>query len=148
MTVGFAFTDGLGGPDVLLIHKKRGPAVVRDKLNGVGGHLKEGETPVECMVREFEEEAGVHIPADRWTEAVRMSGPHGDGWEVTFFFAHLEPEEAVQARTMEDEHVAWYTTNSMWSLRYPACVVSNLRWLVPLLLDPCLSWPIEVREIP
>jgi hypothetical protein len=51
---GFAFS-----PDhsrVVLIAKNR-PARQAGRLNGVGGHVKPGETPAAAMAREFREES-------------------------------------------------------------------------------------------
>lgn len=42
---------------VLLIRKKRGLGA--GKINGPGGKLDEGETPVQCAIRETQEELGV-----------------------------------------------------------------------------------------
>jgi 8-oxo-dGTP pyrophosphatase MutT (NUDIX family) len=42
---------------VLVIWKSR-PAWQVDKLNGIGGKIEEGETPIEAMHREFREETG------------------------------------------------------------------------------------------
>jgi 8-oxo-dGTP diphosphatase len=44
----------LRGADILLIRKKRGLGA--GKINGPGGRLEAGETPVEAAVREMEEE--------------------------------------------------------------------------------------------
>ena len=56
MVVGFMFT-----PDrsrVVLIKKLR-PTWQVGLLNGVGGRVREGEPPMQAMIREFEEETGV-----------------------------------------------------------------------------------------
>lgn len=42
------------GGSILLIHKKRGLGA--GKINGPGGRLEPGETPLECALRELEEE--------------------------------------------------------------------------------------------
>ena len=49
------------GESVLLIRKKRGHGA--GKLNGPGGKVEPGETPLECVVRETEEEVGVRLIA-------------------------------------------------------------------------------------
>jgi 8-oxo-dGTP diphosphatase len=49
-TLCFVVRDGR----VLLIHKKRGLGA--GKINGPGGRLDDGETPLECAIREVEEE--------------------------------------------------------------------------------------------
>ena len=57
--LGFAFNKGC--TEVLLIEKKR-PNWMVGKLNGVGGHIEDGETPIDAMVREFKEETNLRRP--------------------------------------------------------------------------------------
>ncbi len=51
----------LAGGRILLIRKKRGLGA--GKINGPGGRVEPGETPLACAVRETEEELGV-LPLD------------------------------------------------------------------------------------
>ena len=51
--VGFEFT---ASNDLVLLIRKNRPEWQKGKLNGIGGHIKVGETPLEAMRREFEEE--------------------------------------------------------------------------------------------
>lgn len=44
---------------LLLIHKKRG--LGKGKVNGPGGKIEPGETPVECAIRECHEEIGIEV---------------------------------------------------------------------------------------
>jgi 8-oxo-dGTP diphosphatase len=54
-TLLFVIRDG----QILLIRKKRGLGA--GKINGPGGRLEPGETPVEAAVREIREELGVEV---------------------------------------------------------------------------------------
>lgn len=52
-TLIFVIRDG----QILLIRKKRGLGA--GKINGPGGKIDPGETPVQCVVREAQEELGI-----------------------------------------------------------------------------------------
>ena len=60
--------DGTPLGRILLGRKKRGFGC--GKLNGLGGKVRSGETPVRTIVREVEEEAGITISPD----ALRFAG--------------------------------------------------------------------------
>ncbi len=61
--VGYAFSPD--GKEVALIEKLR-PDWQAGKYNGIGGKVEPGERRCQAMSREFGEEAGVYISADRW----------------------------------------------------------------------------------
>ena len=46
----------------LMLHRiKKEHDINKDKWIGVGGHLEEGESPEDCLVREVREETGLHV---------------------------------------------------------------------------------------
>jgi hypothetical protein len=65
------------GSLVSLIRKKR-PKWQAGKLNGVGGHVEEGEPPRNAMAREFFEETGVKTSPDLWEYDGRMLFPDAE----------------------------------------------------------------------
>ena len=73
-TLLFVIRDG----QILLIHKKRG--LGHGKINGPGGRLEPGETPLEAAIREVQEEVGMTIP---------KTALHAVG-EITFRFPFME----------------------------------------------------------
>jgi len=135
---GFTLNQGR----VALIVKKRGPEGVINKINGIGGHLEEGESPVQCQRREFHEETGVDISEGRWEHTLSLSGPQGGGWVVYFFRAYLDDDEFEHLHTVEDEEV----------LKIPLeqvpfhLLVSNLRWIIPLYFSQDVEFPVTVSE--
>ncbi len=111
--IGFLFRNG----EVALIEKKR-PEWQRGKLNGIGGHIEQGETPLEAMKREFNEEAGELI--DEWEYFCTMNYPEAD-----IYCFRLFGEYSVATKT--DEIISWYPINDI-----PNTVIPNLHWLIPL----------------
>src|SRR5439155_26466068 len=76
---GFLFSPDRGR--VVLIRKRR-PAWQAGKLNGVGGKLEAGETPIDAMRREFREEAAVDV--HDWQHVLTLTGTD---WQGHFFRA-------------------------------------------------------------
>lgn len=56
---------------IILIQKQK-PDWQKGKLNFVGGKIEEGETPLECVAREFYEETGILTDEDDWLYLGRM----------------------------------------------------------------------------
>lgn len=112
---------------VILIRKNR-PEWQAGKLNGVGGKVEPGESPITAMRREFEEETGVawldwhHFASLTWEEGI-----------VHFFRAFADRPVLDRCRTMTDESVE---RHSVHRLNEPGpgrdCVTPNLLWLIPL----------------
>lgn len=118
--LGFAFD---ASHNVGLIRKMR-PPWQKGSLNGIGGHIEEGESPHDAQVREFLEETGLYVPT--WEEVCVMGN---DSWNVKVYKAFDVPLEKL--RTMTDEEVEIYP-----ALDLPDDVLFNLRWLIPLAIDP------------
>jgi len=125
--VGFYFDSE--SDDVVLIEKKR-PAWQAGLLNGVGGHVEKGETALRAIRREFREEAGVEVVA--WTHTVTMLFPYA----VVYIFKATGP--ASRVRSMTDESVVRVNPRQL----HRHAVVDHLRWLIPLVKEQTLLWPI------
>lgn len=129
---GFLFSPD--GRQVLLIRKRR-PAWQAGKLNGVGGKVEPGETPLEAMRREFREEAGLDIA--EWQQLITLTGVD---WAGHFFRATGDVEAAY---AVTDEQLERHPTGDL-----PPDLIPNLRWMIPLLLDPDVlarGYTVDVR---
>lgn len=122
--LGFLFNDG--ATSVVLLRKNR-PKWQKDRLNGVGGKIKEGESEITAMIREFHEEAGVATIAAHWEAFCEMKGV---GWSVVCFRA-FDSKAWEAARTMETEEVEKHNTSVLAAHH----CVANLHWLVHLAID-------------
>jgi len=117
--IGFVFDQKMG--KVVLIVKNR-PAWQAGLLNGVGGHIEVGETPIAAMVREFEEEAGVVTPPSLWDYVLTLRFPYAE-LEV---FAAKSDYVCSAVQSMTDEQVVVAELDSL------PVVVENLPPLIEL----------------
>ncbi len=128
------YNDGIGNEMVLLIEKTK-PAWQKGKLNGIGGKIEEGEEPLEAMVREFREETGMRTAPADWTFNIHLSGPD---YEVFFYSARGPIVQAIKT-TEESPHVIAVK-------HLPFNTIYNLRWMIPLVLDKSISFPLIMSD--
>lgn len=139
---GFMFNQRMS--DIILIRKQK-PAWQAGVLNGVGGKVNEGEHEYDAMIREFEEETGVHY----------------EGWKLfavitdkeTFrvaFYAAADNDAFKNATTTEDEAVVKSNIRGRGDIGFciDGSAVYNLNWLIPLALDEKIDGCIEFAYLP
>jgi 8-oxo-dGTP diphosphatase len=121
--VGFLFDENY--QKVVLIQKNK-PDWQKGKLNGVGGKIEPGETSMDAMVREFEEETGLTTLV--WENFASITG---NGFVVHFFFGQVNEERFYSVRSTTDEKVDIFKVAQIENLN----VIPNLRWLIPMALS-------------
>lgn len=131
---GFLFRDKGISTEVALIRKNR-PTWQANCLNGIGGKIESGESPLEAMKREFYEEAGALI--EDWRPVAVLTN-EGQTFDV-FFFACKSNNADIASKTSEE--VRWF---NIYDLEGQARV-NNLDWLIPLALnkDKNIAYVIE-----
>ena len=74
------------GPEgVLMLHRtKKENDINKDKYIGVGGHIEQGESPDECVLREVQEETGLSMRSFRLRGIITFVIDEID--EVTFLY--------------------------------------------------------------
>ena len=85
---------------VVLVKKNR-PSWQNRFLNGVGGKIEDGESSLQAMRREFEEEAGLQVLAWKYFCTIKESE-----WHVEIFTS-LYPviDLSTEVTTMTDEEI-------------------------------------------
>lgn len=123
--VGFLFDDHARK---LWLQIKNRPDWQKNKLNGVGGHIEQGKTPLQAMRREFREEASVDI--DDWREFAYLEGESStEVWGVYFFY-RTNSEHFMAVRQMTDEKLVTVATHTL----AVHDTIPNLQWLIPMAL--------------
>lgn len=133
--VGFLFNRVQ--PEVVLVRKAR-PEWQRGRLNGVGGKIEAFDaTPLDAMVREFEEETGRRVT--EWDRYAILRCPNVA--EIHFFravageraFAALMDQRANEGR---DEPIEIHDYRTITG---SDAIIGNLRYLLPMALDADLK---------
>lgn len=100
---------------VLLIHKKRGLGA--GKINGPGGRLEAGETPLDCALRETREELGIEALGVRQLGELRFQ--FVDGLSIHGFVFRADGLRG-EPRETEEAIPEWFPLDripyaSMWA---------------------------------
>jgi len=114
---------------VVLITKSR-PEWQAGKLNGVGGHIEEGEDALSAMRREWSEETG--MPTSDWQFFRTIAGPD---WACACYYASFYCEEPPMAFKASDEPAGWYDLGLLQEPYFRAKMVEG----VPELLEQAIA---------
>jgi 8-oxo-dGTP diphosphatase len=123
--MGFMFDTA--GECIALVEKNR-PAWQAGKLNAIGGHIEGGESSLQCVRREFREETG--IDHEDWLPFCLLLHEEEPSWLLWCYVAFTD--EVVNVSTQTDEQIRL----CMVSPELYEHTVDNLKWLIPMALDP------------
>jgi 8-oxo-dGTP diphosphatase len=117
------------GSRVLLL-KKHKPDHHKGLLNGFGGGVNEGEAPDVAMAREFKEEAGISTVSRQWRQFATLVF---EDTEV-FCFAIVLDEGRLEKAFRDSKEIEYVNSRML-----PYNVVPDVRWLIPMALDPTVT---------
>ena len=112
-SVGFALSED--GSQVLLLQKGR-PAFLAGQWGGVGGHIEEGETPLQAMEREAQEEAdlvGVDWQLLEALDRPEKPGAAPDSAKIYMFAARTD---LSRAQALTEEPIRAFTWDEVEAL--------------------------------
>jgi 8-oxo-dGTP diphosphatase len=108
--------------------KKNKPEWQKDCLNGIGGKIEAGETPIQAIIREIKEEAGLTFEPKQLTDIGRMIGTNNDGSEFqVHIFTGVTNQELI---TQEEEIIGLYKVTEVKNHKH----IDN----VPMLIETAI----------
>jgi len=129
--LGLMFSEGF--QKVALIKKKR-PLWQENRLNGIGGEIKNGESIHQAMVREFFEETGVKTKENDWGHFSDMYGVKViEGTAITWLVSILASVSDLSFLE-EKEEVVVVDVNTISPLRNKD-MIENLPSIISLAID-------------
>lgn len=154
---GFLFIPGIAGRhDFVVLVEKLRPSWQAGRLNAVGGKIEAGETALQAMRREFNEEAD--SDQEGWTHFATLHCAEAD---IVFFRAVLENGSRMPT-TATDENIVYVPVNAVLSATGDVAVdaslngiaperrfklISNIPWLLSMALpEHRHDWPYEILE--
>lgn len=127
------YTSGCKKFDVLIKKNKPGHWL-HDKINLIGGHIEAGDkNENEAMAREFYEETGEVTNPHAWRKSIVLTGP---GWVVYFFYMQ---GPSFTPYSSEEGEVHWH-------FELGSEAVPNLHWIIPLLKDENVLFPLHIMQ--
>lgn len=112
----------------LMIHRiKKENDMHRGKWNGLGGKLKPGETPEECVVREVREECGLLIKNPLLKGLLTF--PAFDGFDDWYVFVFVATEFEGELTDSEEGDLQWISDSELSELNLWEGDRIFLRWL-------------------
>jgi len=121
--------------DVLLLLRRKEPN--KDLWNGVGGHLENGETPYQSMLREIQEETGVKPESIQFGGILTWQGfaiPEGgtspEGGTPPKGGLYIFTAEVPDKNVVEngEGHLVWHPRQFVFTSNQ---VVSNIHYFLP-----------------
>jgi 8-oxo-dGTP pyrophosphatase MutT (NUDIX family) len=119
--LGFVF-DPTG--EAVLLQLKKKPDWMRNRFNGIGGHVEPGEAPGLAMSREAGEEAGLGELS--WQQVCEL---RGEGFCI-YVYASFTEEIGDHEAPGGSEMLKIVPTDKL-----PASCIPNLHWLIPMALS-------------
>ena len=99
----------------LMMHRiKKEHDLNKDKWVGVGGHLEQGESPEQCLLREVKEETGLTLISWKFCGIVTFTCDSWDMTEYMYLYKGFEFEGDLQ--TCDEGTLEWIDKKDIYSL--------------------------------
>ena len=106
------------GDEILFIHKG-GTDMNSGKFLGIGGHFEKGESPVECIVREINEETGIkreELSNLKMRAIITFVNPKYEDEYIYLFEADYTGKEDPALRACDEGELKWVNRKDVFDL--------------------------------
>lgn len=117
--------------DKVILTRKTHPEWQAGRLNGIGGHVEDGEWKINAMIREAREEChGIEFGAG-WNEFLHLGGPWGD---VYFFYVTASDETFDYLKGRKNDSDEPFEIWPVTGIAYldESEIITNMKWIIPL----------------
>ncbi len=112
----------------LMLHRvKKHNDIHLDKWNGLGGHMEQGETPEECVIREVYEESGLTVKSLFWRGLLTF--PLFDSFEDDYVFLFIVTDFEGEIIDSPEGNLEWIDDSEVPKLNLWEGDKIFLRWL-------------------
>jgi 8-oxo-dGTP diphosphatase len=131
--LGFATSEGEKSYGEVVFIKKTKPEWQAGLKNGVGGKIEEGETSIQAMVREFEEETSVKTESSQWKSYCTLENSQ---FIIYVFMGLISDEQMDAVKTTTDEEVSKHTY--YYVMGHIEEFIDNIPWILHMIFDNAL----------
>lgn len=124
-TIGIVFRNNF--TEVALILKNR-PDWQKGLYNSPGGKVEEGESPQECISREFKEECNIFTTNNDWYHVGQILNK--DNYYCDVLTLDMDNSGHGEFQSLTDEKADWFKLDNL-----PNNMISNLKWLIPFAIN-------------
>lgn len=108
------------GDEYLMMHRTGDVSVDKNRLNGIGGKLEEGENYLDAAIRETKEETGYTVlPEDvKFIGLIKLQGGYPDDWVMCFFKIEVPTKEIPHGNNMREGELLWMHKDTVLNSQY------------------------------
>lgn len=106
--------------EYLFMYRTGDVSVDKNKLNGIGGKLEQGENYLDGAVRETFEETGYKVSLEniKFSGLIKLHGGYPDDWVMCFFKIKVDSKEIPHGNKVREGELLWIHKDNVLSSEF------------------------------
>jgi 8-oxo-dGTP diphosphatase len=106
--------------EYLFMHRTGDVSVDKNRLNGIGGKLEEGENYLDAAIRETFEETGYKVSVENiiFSGLIKLHGGYPDDWVMCFFKIKVDSKEIPHGNKVREGNLLWLHKDDVLNSNY------------------------------